>query len=175
MRQPLLLFESRAIEDRFRKEMTNQHEKGGWLLCHSWGFTDYNKVNAMFGTFAMSVFAWILVPNESKMPRSEYWSSNFFAAQQIVEATCRSMGCVSLHFHTHPTGSSNDPSVQDGRFAIAHCSMGRNKGEAVVVQTSPLRVNYYRFEHNGKSKIYSYKGEYLSWRSPKMQQILAKD
>jgi hypothetical protein len=173
---PLLLFQTRTLEDRFRNSMTSKHEIGGWLICSSWrGLTHDTRVREIFGTWAMTVFAWIIVPNESRQPWREWWSSKLLLSQQIAGASASSMGMSVLHFHTHPTGSPNDPSVADGKFAITHCAMGRDKGESVVVQTSPLRVNYFFFEEKrgrNRTTIYHTKGQFLSWRSPKMQQIL---
>lgn len=177
MFQPLLMFKTRALEDVFRKAMTGKKEVGGWLLASSWydENIDHRTVKTLFGTFAWQISSWIVVPNESATPQNSWQSSNFTMARDLVSATCSSMKCSALFFHTHPTGSPNDPSEQDLKFTVQCCNIWRDAGESVIVQTAPLRVNYYRVEKNKSRRGHNWnisKGEFLSWRSPKMKQIV---
>ena len=176
MRQPLLVFQSRALEDRFRKAMTSKHETGGWLFVSSIrsSIVEYNKVNALFGTFADTILGWQIVPNESKHPEREYTTSHYAIGEIIAKESARSMGCIAYSFHSHPTGRDNSPSVADGVFAVQRCPIWENTGETVIVQTAPLRVNYFLVQQEANKLIYT-KGLFLSWRSPKMQQILSED
>lgn len=180
MKTPLLIFKSRALEDQFKKSMTGEKEIGGWLFTSSWReeIADWKATRALFDTFALTISAWMILPNESPKPEREWSSSHFDIAKEIAEKSASSMNCSALFFHTHSTGWTNEPSQTDLKFTVNCCPIWNGTGESVIVQTSPLRVNYYRVEKSRVKGGHNWlvaKGEFLSWRSPRMKRIVAGD
>lgn len=169
------IFESSELEDRFRRYLCSNAnvEIGGYLFGNlgtpsSIRHNDWWKI---LGTdnYPMTITDWLLVPNYSNAPKREFRWANIDYLKAAVYLSSRSKGIGStLNFHSHPKGSTAQPSQADIEFAVTHCEIVKNRMyEFAVVSSYPMRVIMYGIErsnHNGKQALHMDSGVFWSWR-----------
>lgn len=116
-----LAFVNREAERRFANMVIGTTEEIGGILFYNWGQLNglhWAKQNRLFGMKSIGLISdWIVCPNVSNLRDRKYQVSDLEQLIGIAEATERSRGCFSLHFHTHPRPNANTrPSKADLDF-----------------------------------------------------------
>lgn len=103
-----LAFASAALERRFARMVSNTREEIGGLLFWDLGRINdvhYKTHQRLFGRGVVGIIShWIVCPNVSNLRGRRYQVSDLEQLIGIAEQTERTLGNLSLHFHSHPSG-----------------------------------------------------------------------
>jgi proteasome lid subunit RPN8/RPN11 len=144
MYEPVTLaFATAALERKFARLVSNARgeEIGGLLFWDLGRINDlhYKTHKRLFGRGAIGIIThWIVCPNVSNLRDRRYQVSDLEQLIGIAEQTERSLGCLALHFHSHPKGSI-EPSQPDLQFWKTHWSK-YGSGDGVVVAATDTRT-----------------------------------
>lgn len=144
------------------------------------GFRDHRGFEKYFDFYGpcKMITGWLLVPNKSQHKEREYqMASSLNAFNDIKGAVFETANNTPLggtvHFHSHPAGSTEKLSMADIKFAFDHCEIYRNNASVSIVTSYPLRVRMVRLTRtDNPDKITIYTGEFLSWNTKKMKALL---
>lgn len=171
---PGVMFANPSLEERFRDLVTGNTEVGGMLLLQlhdSPRFTLRRTWETLVDNsdWVYIIHSWVIFPNTHKDPSTHWMTWDWEKAREIAIQTAKSLGLRTLHFHSHPAGSTNQPSTKDVAFACVNSPFTHSSAVSAIAQCYPMRLNLWRIEHGGvsglpPSNFEIQKGQYYSWR-----------
>lgn len=123
-----LIFATPDLEKHFRATIRGtEKEIGGWLFVDLGTVKPHDRrvLKPLLGLTETIGFvtSWVIVPNESRKPQTQWLSSlDYGKLATAMRATASSLTSHwTFHFHSHPGAWYVNPSQNDVLFWLDHC------------------------------------------------------